>query len=70
MNYVYTLLLQKWGIIVAMREQVKGRRKGRISHRYIYSSRCFTKIVPDSFPPAHTIPTMIKEMILGVKNSK
>lgn len=54
-------------------EEVGKRGAGRgekISHRYIYSSRCFTKIVPNSFPPTHTIPTMIKEMILGVKNSK
>lgn len=72
MNYVYTLLLQKLGITVAMREWVKGVQGGgkKISHRYIYSSRCFTKIVPNLFPPTHTIPTMIKEMILGVKNSK
>lgn len=48
---------------------IKGYRYGgeKISHRYIYSSRSFTKTVPKLVPSPHIIPTMIKEMILGVK---
>lgn len=39
-----------------------------VSHQYIYSSHACTKADPTLFPPTHTIPTMIKKKILGVKN--
>lgn len=68
MNYVYTLLLQKTGHNCGNEGGKGGGEEKKKSHRYIYSSRCFTKITPDSFPPTRTIPTRIKEMILGVKN--
>lgn len=72
MNYVYTLLIQKWGIMVELREQVNWalKKKGEnITSIHILISQ-FYKDSPNSFPPTRTIPTMIKEIILGVKKTE
>lgn len=63
---------KNWGITVAFRERGKEVQEGEknITSIHILTPLFYKDSPRLDIPPTRTIPTMIKEMILGVKNSK